>query len=369
MPLLAQPFRRTLSILATAALALSLTGFAPAPAAAGAPLATVTAQPAVATVVPTATRAATPLKVGTFNIRCANCSTGSRVNSREKNWETRRGAVIAQIRSEAPHVFGVQEASPGVLKSNRSRSQYDDLVARLGGSYKITDASRYNCAKSTSYKKCRKVDQDASGDARIIYNSSRLAMLDHGSRQLDKEKATSGPRFVAWAIFRDKTDGRKFLFATAHTEPGQSKAKVKLRKKQAGLILDELRKHNPAKLPVILTGDFSSTKLTHAGNPVYDIITKSGLVRDPLGNTRKKKSLSSSVVSKVVNVQYDTLNDFRTSPTKRRGYALGAHLDYILTSKSIKVTQYKVVLSLKNGKFAGVIPSDHNMVTAVVLLP
>ena len=351
------PMPRILSLLS----ALLLVLIVPTPAAAATPA-------EVAPQAPAATVAATPLRVATFNVRCANCSRNSRVNGREKNWETRRATVIKQIKSEKVDVIGLQEASPGILKG-RKISQFEDLAARLGSPYKLTNSKRYSCKKSTSYKNCDKRNNGASADVRIVYNTDRLTLLDQGSKQLDNEKATSGPRFVAWAIFADKRDGRKFFFATAHTEPGQSKAKRALRTKQAKKILAEIKAENPSKLPVVLTGDLSSTKLT-AANPVYDVLTDSELVVDPLGNTRKQKSAKHAIAEKLINVKYDTLNDFRAKPTSRKGYALGAHLDYILTSKSIRVLEYKVVLNLKkNGKFSGVIPSDHNMVRATILLP
>lgn len=311
---------------------------------------------------------ATPLRVASFNLRCANCSLKSRTNSREKNWETRRAKVIAQIRAEDVDVIGVQEASPGLLKG-RKISQFEDLADRLGSPYRLTNDKRYGCRRSTSYKKCDKVNNGASADVRILYDTSRLTLLDEGSKQLDNEKATSGPRFVAWAIFEDQQDGRQFFFATAHTEPGQSKAKRALRKKQAKKILAEIKAHNPEDLPVVITGDFSASKLT-AANPAYDVLTGSGIVIDPLGNTKKQKSARKSVVGKLINVKYDTLNKFKAKPASRKGYALGAHLDYIFTAKRIQVQEYKVVLNLKsNGTFSGVIPSDHNMIRATILLP
>lgn len=311
--------------------------------------------------------APTELRVASFNIRCANCSRKMRTNHREKNWETRRGVVVDQILTEQVDVIGVQEASPGLLKGRRI-SQFEDLVDRLGAPYQLTNTHRYGCAKSTSYKGCHRVDNGASGDVRIIYNTDRLTLLDHGSKQLDNERATSGPRFVAWAVFQDRTDGREFLFATAHTEPGQSKAKRKLRARQAAMIVDEIAEHNPDHLPVVMTGDFSATKLT-AANPVYNVLTDSGLVIDPLDNTHRKKS-TGGVVDRLINIRYDTLNDFKAKPKTHKGYALGAHIDYILASPSIGVPEYKVVLNLKgNGAFAGVIPSDHNMIRATILLP
>ena len=312
--------------------------------------------------------AATPLRVASFNVRCANCSRSMRVNKREKRWEVRRAKVLDQILAEQVDVIGVQEASPGILKGTRT-SQFEDLADRLGAPYQLTNTNRYGCARDTSYKSCDEVDNGASADVRIIYNTERLTLLDQGSRQLDNEKATSGPRFVAWAIFADRVDGRRFFFATAHTEPGQSKAKRALRHRQAGMILDEIADHNPENLPLVLTGDLSSTKLT-AVNPVYNVLTDSGVVIDPLGNTRKQKSAAKSIVSRMIDVHFDTLNDFKTKPTSRKGYALGAHIDYILTDPRVQVPEYKVVVDLKgNRKFSGVIPSDHNMVRATILLP
>ncbi len=346
-----------------------LVGAAPAPAA-GAPAQPVQVAPAAVTpqvepeVEPVA---ATPLRVASFNVRCANCSRNDRTNKREKNWEVRRTKVISQIKAEKVDVIGVQEASPGILKGTKT-SQFEDLAKRLGEPYQLTNTYRYGCARSTSYKSCTKVDNGASADVRIIYNTERLELLDQGSKQLDKEKATSGPRFLAWAIFQDRTDGRKFFFANAHTEPGQSKAKRALRKRQANLIVSTIKANNPDNLPVVLVGDFSSTKLTSA-NTVYDVLMKSGLVIDPLGNTKKQKSTKKATAEKLTNVKYFTLNNFKSKPTSYKGYALGAHIDYILVSKSIRVLEYKVVLSVKNGKFSGVIPSDHNMVRATILLP
>ncbi|MFT3970592.1 MAG: hypothetical protein QM695_10020 [Micropruina sp.] len=320
-----------------------------------------------AAALPTASGTAQSLRVASFNVRCANCSLTMRTSSREKKWETRRATVIAQIKGEKVNVIGLQEASPGLLKGT-SISQFEDLTNRLGGSYRLTNDKRYGCAKSTSYRNCDKVNNGAAADVRIVYNSKRLSLLDQGSRQLDNEPATSGPRFVAWASFKDRTDGRRFFVANVHTEPGQSKAVRALRVKQAVKIIAEIRAENRDRLPVVMLGDFSATKLT-AANQVYDAMMNSGLVIDPLGNSHKAKSARKATARKLINVKYDTLNNFKAKPTSRKNYSLGAHIDYILTSKSIRVLEYKVVLKLKsNAAFAGVIPSDHNMVRATIRL-
>ncbi|MFT4217123.1 MAG: endonuclease/exonuclease/phosphatase family protein [Micropruina sp.] len=315
----------------------------------------------------TASSAAESLRVASFNVRCANCSRVSRINGREKRWEKRRAKVVSQIRAEKVDVIALQEASPGRLVGKKI-SQFEDLTKRLGSSYRLTNSNRYGCAKSTTYKRCTKVNNGASADVRIVYKTRRLALIDQGSKQLDEEKATSGPRFLAWAIFRDKTDGRKFFFANTHVEPGQSSATRAVRAKQAAMIVAEIKAKNRGHLPVVMTGDFAATKLSSA-NQVYDALMNSGLVIDPLGNSHLMKSASHAIVDKLINTKYDTLNNFEARPTSREGSDLGAYIDYILTSTAIRVLEYKVVLSLKsNGEFAGVIPSDHNMVRATIRL-
>lgn len=175
---------RPWSALLVAVLALPLLGVGPS-------------TPATAAPAPLPEAAAPTLRVATYNIRCANCSLNSRINSREKNWETRRAKVVAQIKAEKVDVIGLQEASQGLLRGTKI-SQFDDLVHRLGAPYALTNDKRYGCVKSTSYKNCVKDDNGASGGVRIVYNTNRLTLLGQGSKQLDNEAATSGPRFVAW---------------------------------------------------------------------------------------------------------------------------------------------------------------------------
>lgn len=352
---------------AVLALAISLPLLGASPVAAAPQAVAQAAAPAV--VAPQAAKKkATSLRVGSFNIRCANCSITSRTNSREKRWETRRAKVISQLKAEKVDVVGLQEASQGLLSGTKI-SQFEDLANRLGGGYRLVNAKRYPCAKDTSYKNCDRVNNGASSGVRIIYDADRLTVLDQGSKQLDDEALNSGPRFVAWAIFRDKKDKREFFFATAHTEPGQSAAARALRKKQAGMIMATIRANNPDRLPVVLTGDFSASKLT-AVNPAYDVILDSDLVIDPLGNSHKMKTTAKATAKKLINIKYDSLNKFNAKPTSRKNYAIGANVDYIFTSKSIKVSEYKVVLNLKsNGKYSGTIPSDHHLLRATILLP
>jgi hypothetical protein len=326
---------------------------------------------------PTSATAATPLpaasegptiRTATFNVRCANCSIKSRTNKREKRWSQRREVVRAQILGEGVDVIGVQEASPGLLPGS-STGQFEDLVAALGAPYDVTNRNRYNCERSTTFNGCAFTDQGASQDSRIIYNTQRLHLEAQGSLSLDDRAVGNGSkRYMAWATFTIGTSS--FVFATAHFEPGQSSGKIATRVRQVQAATSELERINTGNLPVIWGSDLASSKLTHAGNKSYDAFIAAGF-SDPLGNSYKAKTLANSFVAgPVTNEKYFTLNNFAKAPKKYSNYPLGAHLDHILVKPRLNVTLWKQVINLKaSGKFAGVIPSDHNMVRADVVLP
>lgn len=314
------------------------------------------------------------LVVATFNVRCANCSKRP-ANSREKRWEVRAPVIVDQILREKVDVIGVQEASPGLLDDRRT-AQFEDLVDRLGGAYRVTDSSRYNCTRTdTTFTNCGGfTDRGASQDSRIIYNANRLTRLDGGSLRLDGRSIGNGSaRYMAWAKFQDARTGKKFIFATAHFEPGVSRSKSSTRVKQVRKATAELNRVDGG-LPVIWASDLASSKLTHVGNKAYDAFKAAGFT-DPLDNYYKAKTAGPrKYADKMTNEQYFTLNNFAKGPKDyvSRGYKLGAHLDYILikSPQRANVTEWKEVLNLdSSGNFAGVIPSDHNMVRATVVLP
>jgi hypothetical protein len=324
------------------------------------------------------------LVVATFNVRCANCSVHSGY-SREKSWATRAEVIVDQILGEKVDVIGVQEASPGLLHGSQygdfdGKSQFEHLVGMLGAPYAVTDESRYNCARTdTTFTRCGGyVNRGASQDAKIIYNTNRLAFDaedsdSHGSLRLDGRGIGNGSaRWMAWARFTDKNTQKQFIFATAHFEPGVSKKKSAVRVKQVRKVTAELARVSDG-LPVIWGSDLASSKLTHVGNKAYDAFRAAGFA-DPLGNTYKSKVIPASAdltAATAVNEEYFTLNNFANGPKDyvSRGYKLGAHLDYILVKGNVRTTAWKEVMNLDSGgNFAGVIPSDHNLVRATVVI-
>lgn len=307
------------------------------------------------------------LRVGSFNVTVASLTQRSS-NPLARPWEERLPEVVRQIQSEGLHVVGVQEASAGTSATASGRPQFQDLADALGEPWALTNAERY-CDTDEAFARC---PNGAGQNDRILYRTDRLELLRQGSRKLDGRTsyATGNARFVTWAEFRDLTTGKRFLLFATHLEPlgGDGKAPHAT---QAAVVLDEIRSQNPEGLPVILVGDLANTKFAKP-NTARDAFVKAGFV-DSLGNTYRQKTTAGSHAEKVVNGELNSINYFKEKPQRVGGaYKLGSYLDYILVSSPrIRVLEWKTVVGRLDsaGRFADVIPSDHQLVRAVIVLP
>ncbi|SDU84976.1 Endonuclease/Exonuclease/phosphatase family protein [Microlunatus sagamiharensis] len=330
------------------------------------PLGTTT-QAQAAPVAASAEVASAPLRVASYNIRNANTY---QKHKNEKRWVDRRAAVVAGIKGQDLDVLGVQEASQGLLSdatSQRNRtSQFDDLVARLGGGWKVTNDRHYNCVNTDSPNRCTKVDQGASGGTRILYDSTRVELLAQGSELLPLPKGEP-EKYTAWAQLRQRSTGKRFMVANLHTVG--TDAQYAYRTKQAKVALAALKEHNPGGLPMIALGDWNSSRFEKPSNGPYDVFVKAGFV-DPLGQKYRSTSAVKPTAEKRVRAWINSSNPSwsRTAPN-HKSWGQGSYIDYILTTK-MRVSEWETVARLdKKGKFVGVIPSDHNMVRATVWLP
>lgn len=314
------------------------------------------------------------LSVATYNIHCASCSTDP-----AKSWSNRRDEVVANVKSKMPDVIGVQEASQGWLKDANgvqiNLSQFEDFRNRLnaaGAPYQLTNPHRNNCVKSTSPSNCVYADQGASLGTKLLYNKNTVTMLSQGSVALPKLPTDSGPRYVAWASFKQNSTGKSFFVADAHLSSGAGTTYYNLRNQQAQKITQVITEKNTAKLPVLITGDMNSSKWDMPSNAPYDVFTKAGYV-DPIGGTWRTSLASGyATAEKITNGRYYSYTGFsanigKTSATGPR--ALGSHIDYVFTSK-MRVASWEQVLNVNSsGILQGTIPSDHNMIMVKVGLP
>ncbi|MGC3994801.1 MAG: hypothetical protein QM779_11925 [Propionicimonas sp.] len=279
-----------------------------------------------------------PLRVGTYNILCSNCSKG------KAPWSARRGPMVTAIRDQDMDVLGVQEASIGGIPGGGT--QYMDLINRLGKPYKLTEYRR-----------------NVSPDNRIIYNSDRVTLVKQGVIRLPASK-----RYLAWAIFTQKSTGKKFLFTNTHLDPRNTRAGRAADKAQSRAIVAAIArlKHG---LPVIAVGDYASTKWENGGNAAYDIMQAGGY-KDPLGNAaRSRGSAPGAFVENRIHTSYASLNMYKRKARNFPGSVNGSNTDYIFVSP-MRVSEYEVVVKIdSSGNFIGVIPSDHNLLRATVYLP
>lgn len=314
-----------------------------------------------------------PLSVASYNVKCANCFAGA---LNELTWAGRRSAVVANIKAQMPDVIGVQEASQGWLKDDLRPggvSQFEDLQERLqaaGANYQLTNNKRNNCVKDTTPTGCVYADKGASQGTKLYYNASTVSLNSQGSIALPGlQGTTDNSRHMAWAVFTQQSTNKKFFVADAHLQPGGGTDYQNLRAKQTQVMIAEIKNRNPLGYPVMVTGDFNSHKWTVPTNAPYDELTAAGYV-DPLGNTYASDLPSGTATAeKTVGANYDSYNDFNLRANARNAWGNGTYLDYIFTSK-MRVVEWRTVVDVdSSGNFIGTIPSDHNLIKAVVQLP
>jgi endonuclease/exonuclease/phosphatase family metal-dependent hydrolase len=321
--------------------------------------------------VATALRAA-GLRVGSYNVRCVSCTSD---RPYERPWSKRRNDVAAEIKAAHLDVVGLQEASQAWLKDASGKkidlSQFEDLRNRLGGPWRLANPHRNNCVRSKSPKKCDPKNRGASQGTKIIYNADRVALLRQGSKKLPSA-ASSNPRYVAWAEFRQRSTDKRFFFADAHLE---NKAKNNaIRVKEAEALADEVRRRNDDHLPTLIVGDMNSHKHTRPSNGVYDVLVGQRHYVDPLGNTwystdKAGRRAKTQTVEKRINTWLSSWNDFQKRAKGDKGRLNGTYLDYIFTTK-MRVTEWETVADVDaKGLFRSAPPSDHNLIRATVQLP
>ncbi|MGZ5367729.1 MAG: fibronectin type III domain-containing protein [Aeromicrobium sp.] len=312
-----------------------------------------------------------PLRVGTFNVKCANCNSHL---PEEGTWAERRGTVVSMIVGQAPDVIGIQEASQAWLKDSSGKSidlsQFEDLRNRLrtaGGNYQLANIHRNNCVKSTTPTNCAPKNQGASKGTKVFFNADTVDLVSQGSKRLELACSGCNERYLAWAILRQKSTGDKFFFADLHLEPGSTYYSE--RSVQTQQAIAEIRAKNTESLPVIVAGDLNSTRYYTPTNDPYDRMVAYGLV-DPLGQTYKSATISSKATAENrIHANYNSYSNFNRAQKYYGANENGSNLDYIFTSP-MRTTEWETVVRLDSaGKLSGVIPSDHNMIRATVLLP
>ena len=312
-------------------------------------------------------------RVASFNIRSVKNDVGAAGD--EQPWRERRGAVIRQILGEHLDVLGVQEASQNGKYTRQmvdGRNQFLDLrngLRKAGGHWQLTSAASYNCERPYASHDCKYQDRGASRTTKILYNTRKVEKIRSGSYLYRHQSGgENDQRYLVWAVFEDKPSHERFFFANTHLSTGSAS----LQKEQWHELIDQVNALKDG-LPTIVVGDFQRSRMKNPVTDMLDAMRAAGY-GDVLGqrpgepmveNPRARKTVLSWVNS--MNHFDRDVRDFSFEDNRQRA---GNFIDWIFASNNLPVRQYEVVADIDTDtmKLRGVIPSDHNMVRASVVL-
>lgn len=273
-----------------------------------------------------------PMGVATYNV----------LKWTKSNWSARRHAVADLIRSSHVDVVGLQEATPAHVKGGPR--QFQDIENLLGSDWALT--------RSTG---------GPTGETRTVYDRTKLTLVQEGYQPIAGSSRFRGVvRYAAWAVFEQRSTGKRFVFVNTHFPPGDGGTVKAHRTSAARQLVDTVKQINSDGLPVVIVGDFNASGYRNANNGVYRTITGAGYV-DPLVD-----SGTLGQAEKVVDGDLKTVNGMRRTAPRR---SPAPFIDHIFVSP-MRVSQWQVVANLdRAGRFIGTIPSDHNLVRATIYLP
>ncbi len=250
------------------------------------------------------------LKLATFNLK------NDYFSPLKTHWGRRKSAICEFFLQESPDIIGTQELNyHRIYELLELLPHYDYVGEGRGG-----EESGEYCA--------------------ILYNKKEYRCLQNGTFWLSKRpdaKKSRGwlalfPRICTWAVFQNK-DGKKIAIFNTHLDVFSPYARAD------GLIqIAKFVKQNFPIMPVALMGDFNAKpdskalKFIAASNEESGIFTGS----------------SYSVFYSTESPDGRTYHGFR-------GKVTGQPIDYIFTSKHIKIEDAYVVQK----QFLGKYPSDH----------
>ncbi len=288
-------------------------------------------------------------------------------------WAQRKDKVAEQLLGQSPadqvsgrpDVIALQEANTGTTYSGLT--QYTDLVATLNRH--ATTSDHYAAITGIT-----------SLSTRIAYNDRTLSLVEAGAVKWSaQETQVDGLRYMAWAIFQVKSTGARFFFGSDHLET----ASESVRRQQWQQLIDDVP-GLAGGLPVILGGDFNSprgaeSRCANLPNPTGNVMLskmQAAGFGDTLGQLRcsTRPTVSGARAQHVVNGNFNSVNGFVPRLNHYSNGTIGQDVDYIFASNNLRVSDWAMVLDeAKTGSdeytLQGVIPSDHNLIKAVITLP
>jgi endonuclease/exonuclease/phosphatase family metal-dependent hydrolase len=334
----------------------------------------ITALTAPALSSPATARAAsgTTIRVGSFNV--STVAGDGNASGYHRVWAYRRPVIAGQILSQRLDVVGVQEANQSAIYRRSLRyayRQYMDLKRALnhrGGHYALTSRFAYNCVNPDTSRNCRHRNRAASRDNRILYNVQTLQLLYRGAVRYHFQTRGTNPRFLAWAIFRSRSTGKRFFFADTHLDPYN----VQIRTAQWRGVIRNVNRLK-GSLPVVVVGDFNSSKFDRYTSRLLPAMKKNGygdVLNQSYGESVVARPRAQSTRRAWISSFNGYRKDVRPYSYEEAKYKVGNNIDWIFAGNQVAVRQWEVVADMdpRTYRIRGVLPSDHNMVRATLTM-
>ena len=258
-----------------------------------------------------------PMRAMTFNIRYGTANDG------EHDWAHRRRAVIEVIRTQRPHLLGVQEALA---------FQRDELAAALS-THEVIGVGREG--------------GDRGELSALFVDRERFEIVDSGTFWLSESPDVVGskgwdaalPRICTWAYLRDRQAERPLRVFNTHFDHRGTTARTRSAEQLAARIggAAEATAHGPA----LLMGDLNAAE----DSPPIRALLEAGLI-DTFAAVQPS------------DAPRGTFTDFERVRGNRK-------IDYVFATPGIEILDAAIVRHRRGGAF----PSDHLPVVATLGWP
>ena len=187
----------------------------------------------------------------------------------------------------------------------------------------------------------------------MLYKKSTWSPVGNGGRWDIGTMPEGGSRYGTYQVLRHRTSGATMLFVTTHLYTPGGLAGDRLRQQETESLVRQARAlaARQGGLPIVYAGDVNSHELHCLDGPAVAM--------------SKAKVADGFEVSQIfANRQYNSANQYYRTPP-----AFSDNVDHVYAEPGVGIRAWSQVLQLTDGKFRGVIPSDHNPVLADLTIP
>jgi endonuclease/exonuclease/phosphatase family metal-dependent hydrolase len=274
------------------------------------------------------------LRVLTYNLLQSRWDGTKEGGSTIAPWNTQRKfPAAALVKGADPDVIAIQEGQ-GPIRGDVL--QVDTLRALLGADYSLADTETGDTHRSGNYV--------------IFRDTTYRQIAGQGGHW-----SIGDDQYPAYQVLENRASGARFLFVSVHLHQGAQSWNTKHGKEMRSLLNQahaaaaRYTNLRTGDLPIIYAGDFNSYyKLAMGKFDAPGVEMRADHIADAI-----------NVAQSHSNVSYNSENGYTRTPPQN-----GGSIDRIAGEPGVAMHSWAELLKLSKGRFAGVIPSDHNPVTA-----